>query len=88
MATAKTRIKITWRKGAFAELRTLPGVMKEIDDTTKRMAQRAGKDYEAKPATATRGRVRGRGAVVATGGAVRDNAKNHTLARVLAQGGG
>ena len=85
---SKTQIKIVWRKGAFAELRTLPGVMKEIDDTTKRMAQRAGKDYEAKPAEKTRGRGRGRGAVVATGGAVRDNAKNHTLARVLAQGGG
>lgn len=87
MATAKTRVKIVWRKGAFAELRTLPGVMKEIDDTTKRMAQRAGKGYEAKPAEKTRGRVRGRGAVV-TGNfeAIRDNAKNHTLTRIL--GGG
>lgn len=87
MAT-RTQIKIVWRKGVFAELRTLPGVMKEIDDTTKRMAMRAGKGYEAKPVERTRGRVRGRGAVVATGDAVRDNAKNHTLARVLAQGGG
>lgn len=87
MAT-KTQIKIFWRKGAFAELRTLPGVMKEIDETTKRMAQRAGKGYESKPAEATKGRVRGRGVVVATGDAVRDNTKNHTLARVLAQGGG
>ncbi|NKY08943.1 hypothetical protein [Cellulomonas hominis] len=75
-----------WRRGAFAELRTDPAVMRELDSYAERIADAAGDGYEAKPAEETGGRVRGRAAVVTTTlGAIRDNAKNHTLMRALGQ---
>lgn len=83
---ARTRVKVAWKRGAFAELRTSPGVMAQVDRTAQAMADRAGPGYEAKPAKKTGGRVRGRAAVIpTTHDAIRDQAKNHTLERVVTQ---
>ena len=79
----RTRVKIEWNRGAFGEIRTMPGVMKELDGLAARMAAAAGRGYLAKPAKPTGGRRRGRAAVLtADFDSVRDNAKNGTLARV------
>lgn len=79
----KTRVKIKWNRNAFKEIRTLPGVMSDLDSLATRMASAAGPGYEARPAKRTGGRVRGRAAVITAGyEAARDNAKHGTLARV------
>ncbi len=81
---AKARIK--WNRGAFAELRTEPAVMDELDRYAEHIANVAGDGYVANMAEETGGRVRGRASVVtATPAAIRDNAKNHTLLYALGQ---
>lgn len=83
---ARAKVRVQWRRGAFADLRTEPAVMDELDAHAERIAAAAGDGYEAMPAAETGGRVRGRAAVVTTTtGAMRDNAKNHTLVRALGQ---
>lgn len=73
-----------WRRGAFADLRTIPAVMEHLHTEAEDMAARAGEGYETSIGV-TGGRVRGRAQVVtATPEAMRDNAQNHTLMRVLA----
>lgn len=83
-----TRVKIKWKRGVFKEIRTLPDVMSIVESTADSMAADAGEGYEATAASVTRGRGRARASVVtATPRAMHDNAKRHTLTRVLAQGG-
>lgn len=80
----KTQVKMKWKRKAFPEIRTMPGVMKELTSLASRMASAAGPGYTAKPAEATGGRIRGRSAVVTTTSrAIRDNATRHTLSRVV-----
>lgn len=75
---AKVRIK--WNRGVFAEIRTMPTVMAELDNLAEGIADRAGAGYEAEPAQVTGGRVRGRAAVITrTVEAMIDEARNHTL---------
>lgn len=84
----RTRVKIRWRKGAFAELRTSPSVMAEINAAASRIGASAGSEYTVEPAEKTGGRIRGRAAVIAgSHAAQRDNAKNHSLTRALTQKG-
>lgn len=73
-------VKIVFRKGVFGEVRTLPAVLGILDADARRRAAACGDGYEAKPAAATGGRVRGRAAVVTTGAAVRTEAREHRLA--------
>lgn len=81
---AKSRVK--WLMKGFAELRTAPGVLKVLNENAEAMAQAAGEGYVPRPAYRTGGRGRGRASVSAmTYAACRDNAKNHTLTRVLRQ---
>lgn len=74
------RVRIKWNRGAFAEIRTSPEVMAELNDLAAGIASRAGEGFVAKDAQATGGRVRGRAAVVtATAKAMADQARNHTI---------
>lgn len=73
--------KITFRKGAFAEIRTLPAVMDMLDDYADRKAAEGGDGYHAEAADETGGRVRGRAAVVAAGPGAYREAREHILAR-------
>ena len=85
----KAKVAIKWRKGAFAELRTLPGVMAELDRRAEKIAAAAGPGYAVNPARATGGKVRGRASVkTATTAARRREAKDHTLLRALNAGKG
>ena len=78
------RARIRWRRGAFAEIRSLPAVVAEVNSLAAGVADRAGDGYEARAATISGGRVRARAAVVtATAEARRDQATNHTLERSL-----
>lgn len=82
-----SRLKVTFWKGSFAELRTLPAVMQVLNDKAEAIAEAAGRGYEAMHAEKTGGRVRGRAAVVpTTPAAVRDAAKNGTLQRAMNAG--
>lgn len=86
---ARSRVRMQWRRGAFADLRTQPDLLDELDGHAERIAAVAGKGYEATPARTTGGRVRGRAVVLtATPRAMVDNAKNHTLMRALGRGNG
>lgn len=68
----------------FSEIRTAPKVMDMLDDIASGTARRAGKGFEAKPARATGGRVRGRAAVVTTDtDAMRRQSKDRVLERSL-----
>jgi len=81
------RVKIKWRPGVFAEIRTLPAVMAEVDSMAQDIATAAGDGFEARPASATGGRVRGRAAVVtATARAIRRNARDQTLLKSMDAG--
>ena len=80
-------MKIKWKQGAFAEIRTLPDVMGLLDDHAESVATTANSGlgeygYKAMPAAPTGGRVRGRAAVVTTTiEAMVHEARNHELAR-------
>ncbi|MCG7284964.1 hypothetical protein MHY85_03125 [Cellulomonas sp. ACRRI] len=85
----RAKIRVKWRNGAFADLRTEPAVMDELDAYAEHIAAAAGDGFEARMAEETGGRVRGRAAVLTTTTeAMRDNAKNHTLLRALGQAKG
>lgn len=85
----KAKVAIKWRKAAFAELRTLPGVMDELDRRAQRIAAAAGPGYEASKPRVTGGRVRGRASVkTATTTARRRESKDHTLLKALSAGKG
>lgn len=77
------RVRIVWEKRAMRSLRTMDEVVDLIDDRADEMAAQAGHGYVARSnISGGRGRAR---AVVITGNldAVRDNARNNTLVRVL-----
>lgn len=81
------RVKLQFRRDGFAEIRTAPKVMAMLNDIAEQTADRAGDGFEARPAEATGGQVRGRAAVITTTAeAMRDQAKNHSLEKAL--GGG
>ena len=81
--------KIVWKRGAFRELRTLPGVMSELASRGESIARAAGDGYESSGARVTGGRGRGRVTVkTATTSARRREAKDHTLLRALNAGRG
>ena len=78
------RSKIVFRKGAFAEIRTLPKVLSEVDSAAERVASAAGEGFVAEHAQETGGRVRGRAAVHTTDfDSMRRNAKDNTLVKAL-----
>lgn len=75
-------IRFKWNMAGFAEVRSLPGVTAQLRDYAKSRAAQAGPGYEIRGPEVSRGRGRGRAAVI-TGDprAVRAEAKNHNLAR-------
>ncbi len=74
------KVHIRWRRGVFAELRTMPGVMSELNRHAQRIASTAGSGFEARPAQRTGGRIRGRAAVLtATVPAMLRQARSHVL---------
>lgn len=74
------RVRIKWNRRAFAELRTMPAVMRELDALAEGIAARAGEGFVAEPASVTGGRVRGRAAVLtSTRQAQAQEAREHTL---------
>lgn len=78
------KVRIEWNHGVFAEIRTLPGVMGILNGHAERIAATAGEGFEARPATATGGRVRGRASVLtATPRAMVVQARDHVLERSL-----
>lgn len=82
-------VRVVYKPGAFAAVRTAPGVLSELTARAERIAGAAGPGYEARAARSTGGRVRGRASVgTATFQAMRDNARNHTLLRALGSGRG
>ena len=75
-----SKMRIEWNRPAFAEIRTLPAVMDELNDLAGGVAARAGEGFEARPAEESGGRVRGRAAVVtATTEAMVRQARDHVL---------
>lgn len=80
-------VKFRWRSNVFREIRTMPGVLSELEARGARIASAAGDGYETSGAGVTGGRGRGRVAVfTATPDAMRDNARNHTLLSALGAG--
>ncbi len=78
------KVKIQWRRGVFAEIRTLPAVMAELNSHAERIARAAGNGFEARAAQKTGGRIRGRAAVVAMSFPARyRQARDHVLEREL-----
>jgi len=81
------KAKIVWKRGVFAQIRTMPAVMDELNRRARRIADAAGPGYETRPATVTGGRVRGRTSVkTATTTARRNEARDHKLLRALDAG--
>ena len=78
------KVRMKWNPGVFAEIRTLPAVMAELNEHAERIAARAGDGFEAEPAARTGGRVRGRAAVVTrTFKAMRRQARDHVIEKSL-----
>jgi len=85
----KARVKVVWKRGAFREIRTLPEVMDALGGTAAEWATKAGAGYAATGARVTGGRGRGRATVyTATTDAMRREARDHNLLRVLGGAGG
>lgn len=81
------RATIKWRRGAFAEIRTLPRVLSELDSMADAIANRAGDGFESRSAAPTGGKIRGRAAVVtASMKAIRRNARDMTLLKSMDAG--
>ncbi len=77
-------VRVSWRQGCWAELRTLPGVMAELDKRADAIARRAGEGFGVRSARATGGRVRGRASVgTQTVAAMRRQAREHVLEKAL-----
>ncbi len=73
-------VRIKWNRRAFAELRTMPEVLRELDALAEGIADRAGEGFTVEPASVTGGRVRGRAAVItSTRQAQAKEAREHTL---------
>ena len=78
------KVKVVFDYEAFAEVRTMPAVMAELNRIADGIADRAGDGFVAEPAQKTGGRVRGRAAVVtATPRAMAVEARDHVLERSL-----
>jgi len=78
------RVRVRWNRGVFAELRTLPAVMAELNSHAARIANNAGPGFEPRPAEATGGRIRGRAEVVTgTYRAMVVQARDHILEKSL-----
>ena len=78
---------IKWKGGSAAAamriVRSMPEVVDAVEIETIKLAFRAGDGYEAEPVEITGGRERARGAIVTvTSDAIRNEARNHTLARL------
>ena len=81
------KVAIKWRKAAFAEIRTLPRVLSELDSMADAIANRAGDGFESRSAAPTGGKVRGRAAVITvTARAMRRNARDMTLLKSMDAG--
>lgn len=82
------RVKVNWKQGVWAEIRTLPTVMLAVDEVAADIKERAGEGYVQHVAAETGGKIRGR-AAISTGDyeSIRDNAKNNTLVKSLRGGG-
>lgn len=84
MARRKTRID--WNIKAFEDIRRLPGVDARLRKEVDARLAAAGDGYAG---GVEPGRTRSRGFIVtATGKAMRDQSRNHTLQRVLGGGAG
>lgn len=80
-------VKIKWRRGVFAEVRTMPAVMRELASMASDVAREAGEGFEVRGPDVTGGRVRGRAAVVtASHEAIRRNARDLILIKALNAG--
>lgn len=78
------KARIVWNMAGFAAIRTSGEAMGLLNQHAQRIAAAAGEGFEAKPAQATGGRIRGRAAVVTTTyEAMRRQAKDHVLERSL-----
>lgn len=90
------RVRIEFKSGAFYKLRSEPGVRRDIDGRTRRVADAANSSsglsdgYRASSQQgARRPQGRWRGTVItATAAAIKDNARNHRLLRSLDAGRG
>ena len=81
------KVKIKWKPGVFAEIRTMPAVMSMVDGMADDIARAAGEGFESSPATKTGGKVRGRAAVITvTNRARKRNARDQVLLKSLAAG--
>lgn len=81
------RVKVAWKRGVFAEIRTLPAVLSELDGMVDDIARAAGEGFESRPATKTGGKVRGRAAVITvTNRARKRNARDQVLLKSLDAG--
>lgn len=81
------KVKIKWKRGVFAEIRTMPAVLSELDGMVADIARAAGEGFESRPATKTGGKVRGRAAVItASARAMRRNARDQTLLKSMDAG--
>ena len=80
------RARIKWNIAGFRELRREePGVIKDIQDRTDRIAAAAGADYEAQEVWIGRNRARGTVRTL-TAESVADESANGTLTRALDAG--
>lgn len=83
------KVAVKYRKGAFRDLRTAPGVAAELDKRANRIGDAAGIGYRVNPATVTGGRGRARASVQTTTiKSFRSNAKHHTIMNALSAGKG
>jgi len=81
------KVRFKWKMSGFKALREDPALAPILNEKARAMAAAAGDGYEAKSAETTGGRGRLRAAVIAASyAAQRDNAKNHTLTRVIRGG--
>jgi len=81
---ARSKVTLKFNQSGFQEIRTAPKVMDMIDDIADQTAQRAGDGFEARKATKTGGRVRGRAAVVTTTrDAAERESRDHTMVKAL-----
>jgi len=81
------RATIKWKRGVFAEIRTLPRVLSELDSMADAIANRAGDGFESRSAAPTGGKIRGRAAVItASARAMRRNARDQTLLKSMDAG--
>jgi len=77
---AELKSKWKWNMAGFKEARTRPATVSAVGELSSSVSSRAGDGYVKVGPEISRGKGRARAAVLATGKAARNEAKNHTLA--------